>query len=65
MSLGQNWDYKFNHGEGMENMITEYNVWSMMAIMVFEYVLGKTKGIKANSTIEAVLNMLASIGRRK
>lgn len=45
----------------MEQFMAQYGVWLGLAVMMLEYVLGKTDIIKANSTIEMVINTLLAI----
>lgn len=47
----------------MEKFLQEYALHAVFALMVLEFVLGKTKLVKANSSFEVVLNMIVSILR--
>lgn len=43
-------------------MLTENYGWiAMLIIMLIEFFLGKTKLIKANSSVEAIMNGVASV----
>ena len=45
----------------MEEFLTKYAVYATFLILVVEFILGKTKLIKANSTVEAIVNVVLKI----
>lgn len=48
----------------MENPVSfvdQYAVYAMLAVMLIDFILGKTKWVSANSGLEAVLNAVMSI----
>ena len=45
----------------MEEFVKEYAFYAMGVVLVLEYLLGSSKIIKPNSSIEAVLKVMVSI----
>ena len=45
----------------MEEFIAKYGQYFIYAVLLWEFILGKTKLVKANSTIEAIGNGIASV----
>lgn len=45
----------------MENFLAQYGVWIGLVILIIEYILGKTTVVKANSIVEAILNVVVKV----
>jgi hypothetical protein len=47
----------------MEEFLSKHAEYVVLAVLVIEWALGNTKLVKANSTVEAVLNVVSDLLR--
>lgn len=45
----------------MEKIIADYQVWAVLLIFIVEYLIANTKVIKANSTVDMIINIIKFI----